>query len=126
MLEHTTPSIATLLFKINTPSKKSFDGHPFMYDEARNAVLLHSLNPNHYLREEVYARMDQGADLNNLFGGIDNADFHRPAESFCNYSYKHVRSMMTTYFYSTVSPDRVAYVTAAQSVDGRKLLKDGY
>lgn len=83
-------------------------------------------NPDHYLHEEIYRKVDQVVNMDKPLNDINESQFRALSKSFCNCNYDHARRMMTVYNSFTVKANGTTYVTAVHNVEGLKLLKAGY
>lgn len=87
---------------MNTSPQNVSESRPFMSDDIGKIVQIHPLNLDHYLLEDIYAKVDQIGDPNKSLHDIHETICCALAESFCNYNYGYVRGMITVYESSTV------------------------
>lgn len=87
-----------------------------MTDSIRKAAQNHSLNLDHYLREVIYARMDQITNPNNLLRDIDDARCCVLAELFRDYRYNCAHGLMTVYLSSSISAEGATFDTGVHTV----------
>lgn len=66
--------------------------------------------------------MDQSRPLHELY----KTHSRMLAKLLCNYNYHDARAIMKVYFFCTVNPDIVTYMTTVYLVDVMLLMKDGY
>lgn len=115
-----------LFSAVSTSGRESSENRPSIFDYIRRAVQVDSLNFGHCRHEKSYARVNHIADRNSTLRDIGEAHYTVLVESFHNYNYDFVRSMMMVYLSSTVNLDGSTDATAVQSFDGRRLPKIRY
>lgn len=108
---------------MNTSVHQSSEIHPFVFNDIEIAVVVHSLDIEHYQHEEIYARNDDIFIQNNSLRDISKAHYLALAESFRNYDFDYACVMMTVYFLSTVSSEGATSATGVHIVDGMTVLK---
>lgn len=105
---------------MNISAQEFSESNLSTFRDISRVVLINLLNLDHYLHEEIYARVDHVEHQNNPPLDIDEPHCHVTVALFRNYSYDHGHGIMPVYFSSTVNPDGSKYATAVHSVDGRK------
>lgn len=84
------------------------------------------MSHEHHLPEEIFANVNQIADLIRPLHGIDETLCHTLVELFRNYDYDYAGGIIKIYFPFNINPEYVTQFTAVDSFDSVRLLKDGY
>lgn len=111
---------------MNIPTQRCAENHLSMSSDSREANQVQLSNLENYRYKEIYVKLDQTVDPNNLPHYIDKSHCHALAESFCNYNYSYTCSMITVYLFFTVNRDWPIYSSVVHIIHGKKMLKYGH
>lgn len=111
---------------MNFSVQQSSESHRSIFDDIERAIQAHPLGIDHHHHEEIYTRVYQITDLNNLSCNVGESNCRALTESIRKDSYSYARGTLTVNFSSPVNPEIAIYATVVHPVEKKKIVQEGY